>query len=77
MEMKVMGRVYNNYNAYGIDVIDEYVMTHTKQVVGGAMLVNEFRVWKKDKVYDRLIAIFYNEEEAKAYLKSKEGERIK
>ena len=79
MEMVSIARVYDKYSVYSytaqdnVDVVDEYVLTKTKQVVGGIMSIKEFRIWKNN---DRLIAIFYNEDDAREYLKSKEGVEI-
>jgi hypothetical protein len=83
MEMLVIGRVYDKYAVYSytakdnVDVIDEYVLTKSEQVLGSVMCIKEFRIWKVEKkLTDRLIAIFYNEDEARAYLKTKEGVEI-
>ena len=82
MEMMSIARVYDKYSVYSytaqdnVDVIDEYVLTKTEQVCGSVMVIKEFRIWKVEKLTDRLIAIFYNEDEARAYLKSKEGVEI-
>lgn len=82
MEMMTIARVYDKYSVYSytakdnVDVIDEYVLTKTEQVVNNIMSVKEFRIWKVAKLTDKLIAIFYNEDDARAYLKSKEGVEI-
>lgn len=79
MEMMSIARVYDKYSVYSytaqdnVDVIDEYVLTKTKQIVNGIMSIKEFRIWKNN---DRLIAIFYSEDDARAYLKTKEGVEI-
>ena len=75
MEM-LIGRVYNKYATWSetekdnIDIIEEYVLTRIEQRRNSIPLT-EYRVYRVHSIMNEILAIFFDEREARKYLISK------
>ena len=77
MEM-LIGREYNKYATWSdaekdnINVVEEYVLTRIEQRRNSIPLT-EYRVYRVHSIMNELLAIFFDEREARKYLASKKG----